>query len=212
MKRLGFRGRKRRTLPNSRSCAACGLAPKIRLDGNHFVWPGAEYTLKELLALAPFGLVFNPFLWRRRVNVGRAESCGPAQPASGRAPARGAALKARAVPEGPTRKRAMTRVGWGILLPSTSSPSAAQAAQASIELRQLNSVTTVFSVEGEEICVAEALDEDPSLRAAGEQVHYLIWRDALDEPQVYGPFDEEGIRDITGALILSMDLLTGEAP
>ena len=34
MKRSGFRGRAHRTLPDSRPCGACGLAPKIRLGRN----------------------------------------------------------------------------------------------------------------------------------------------------------------------------------
>ena len=34
MKIFNWRGRRRRALPDSRPCAACGLAPKIRLNNN----------------------------------------------------------------------------------------------------------------------------------------------------------------------------------
>ena len=75
-------------------------------------------------------------------------------------------------------------------------------------VRRPETIATVFDVAGATVDLTKALARDPSLRQAGEQVHYLV--PVGLNGKVDGPFAIDELPADTDRPILTLDLLTGE--
>lgn len=75
-------------------------------------------------------------------------------------------------------------------------------------VRRPETIATVFDVAGATVDLTKALARDPSLRQAGEQLHYLV--PAGLDGKVDGPFAIDKLPADTDRPILTLDLLTGE--
>ena len=75
-------------------------------------------------------------------------------------------------------------------------------------VRRPETIATVFDVAGATVDLTKALARDPSLRRAGEQLHYLV--PAGLDGKVDGPFAIDELPADAERPILTLDMLPGQ--
>lgn len=101
----------------------------------------------------------------------------------------------------------MSDVTWKMTLHLEPPTPMAAAVQAFCAIRRPDTVATLFEVDGVEVDLARELKDNPALRDAGEQAHYLL--PSTGEGKVAGPFEKSDLMCRPGASILTIGLLTG---
>ena len=101
----------------------------------------------------------------------------------------------------------MSDVTWRMTLHLAPPTPTAAAVQAFCAIRRPDTVATVFEVDGVQVDLTREMKDNPALRDAGEQVHYLL--PPGGEGKVVGPFEKSELMRMPCASILTIDLLTG---
>ncbi len=102
----------------------------------------------------------------------------------------------------------MARVTWRIDTQSPPQSPARAAVEAFCAVRRLDTVATVFDVDGEAVDLTGEIAANPSLLELSEQVYFLL--PAGGDGPAEGPYEKHELPVAHEGAILKIDLLTGK--